>query len=43
MKTKKENNRNGFELKLDVVMFKPQQQQQLKATPKRAIPKQPRR
>ena len=41
MKTKKENNRNGFELKLDILMNKPQQQ--LKATPKRAIPKQPRR
>jgi hypothetical protein len=40
MKTKKENGRDGFELKLDILMNKPQQ---LKATPKRVMPKQPRR
>ena len=38
---KKQTDNKGFELKLDVVMFKPQQQ--LKATPKRVVPKQPRR
>ena len=41
IKMKKETDNKGFELKLDVLMNKPHQQ--LKATPKRAIPKQPRR
>jgi hypothetical protein len=38
---KKQTDNKGFELKLDILMNKPQQQ--LKATPKRVIPKQPRR
>jgi hypothetical protein len=36
---KKETDNKGFELKLDVIMNK----SRIKATPKRAIPKQPRR